>query len=160
MAYNYFVANTNAAPRAECGAAYNRCMRAVISMVSILVVLLASYGIYYVYLKQAAPTNGATPVQTIATTGVQMDLLSIAQAERMYNAQNGAYGSIEQLTSTGTMNINGGGRDGYSYSVDVTGEGFTVTARHEDVPVPSPGAAPLHYPTLSIDQNMQVRQSN
>ncbi len=129
-------------------------------MVSILVVLLASYGIYYIYLKQATPANGVNPVQTIATTGVQMDLISIAQAERMYNVQNGSFGTMEQLSSNSTMNINSSGRDGYTYSVEVTGDGFTATARHEDVPVNSPGAAPLHYPTLSVDQNMQVHQTN
>jgi hypothetical protein len=136
-------------------------MRGMISMISILVVLLASLGIYYVYLKHATPAASVTPVQAITTTGVQMDLLAIAQAERMYNAQNGSYGSLDQLTSTGTMNINSGGRDGYTYSVDVSGNGFTVTAQHPDVPVTSVSNAPsLHYPTLSIDQNMQVQQSN
>ena len=38
-------------------------------------------------------------------------------------------------------------------------EGFTATATHPDVPVPS-NATPLHYPTLSIDQTMQVHQGN
>jgi hypothetical protein len=134
-------------------------MRVMFSMLSLLVVLLISWGIYYVYLKQAAPTPGSTAIQAISTTGVEMDLVSIAQAERQYNAQNGSYAGLEQLSTTGTMNINSGGRDGYSYSVDVTSEGFTATATHPDVPVPS-NATPLHYPTLSIDQTMQVHQGN
>lgn len=134
-------------------------MRVMFSMLSLLVVLLISWGIYYVYLKQAAPAAGSTAVQAISTTAVEMDLVSIAQAERQYNAQNGSYAGMEQLSTTGTMNINSSGRDGYSYSVDVTSEGFTATATHPDVPVPS-NATPLHYPTLSIDQTMQVHQGN
>jgi hypothetical protein len=32
-----------------------------------------------------------------------------------------------------------------------------VTARHADSPAVN-GAAPLHYPALSIDQSMQIHQ--
>src|SRR5277367_4539670 len=134
-------------------------MRVMFSMLSLLVVLLISWGIYYVYLKQAAPAAGSTAVQAISTTAVEMDLVSIAQAERQYNAQNGSYAGLEQLSTTGTMNINSSGREGYSYSVDVTPEGFTATARHPDVPVPD-NPAPLHYPAISVDQSMQVHQAN
>jgi hypothetical protein len=134
-------------------------MRTIFSMLSLVVVLLISWGIYYMYLKQASPAAGSTAVRTISTTGVEMDLLSIAQAERMYNAQNGSYAGLEQLAANGTMNVNSSGRDGYSYSVDVTPGGFTATATHPDVPVPN-GNGPLRYPTLSVDQTMQVHQGN
>jgi hypothetical protein len=156
---NRFAASRNATAGAPASAAYNLPMRIVFSLLSLAVVLLISWGIYYAYLKHAAPTAGSTAVQAISTTGVEMDLLSIAQAERMYNAQNGSYAGLEQLASTGTMNVNSSGRDGYAYTVNVTPEGFTVTAQHPDVPVPS-SATPLHYPTVSVDQTMQVRTAN
>src|SRR3954451_20623786 len=100
------------------------------SMASILVVALIALGGYSVYLKQAVPgvdtSKGHIITQAISTTGVEMDLNAIAQAERQYFAQNGAYASLDQLTSSGTMNFAGSGRDGYTYSVDASTSGFMV----------------------------------
>jgi hypothetical protein len=131
-------------------------------LITLLLVALISVGAYYYFLKNAAPAPGEVATQAISTTGVEMDLTSMAQAERMYFAQNGSYGTLDQLTSSGTMNLTRTGRDGYSYSVTTSPGGFTITATHPDVPVPAGtnGAAPLHYPTLSIDQTMQVRRSD
>lgn len=126
-------------------------------MVGLLLAALIGLGIYYYFLKQAAPAPGQSPVQTISTVGVEMDLNAIAQAERMYFAQNGSYADLDQLTSSGTMNLTRTSRDGYTYSVDAGANGFTVTARHAETPA-SNGVAPLHYPSLSIDQTMQLRQ--
>jgi hypothetical protein len=49
------------------------------------------------------------------------------------------------------------GRDGYTYSIETSGSGFTVSAHHADSP-PVNGTVPLHYPALSIDQTMQMHQ--
>ena len=137
-------------------------MRAVISLLSLVVVMGISMGIYYIYLKQASPTPGSTATQAISTTGVEMDLMSIAQAERMYYVQNGAYANLNDLVDKSTMNVNKDGRDGYTYAIDVTGDGFTATAHHDDMPAGAVNAAAsaIHYPTLSIDQSMQVHQGN
>ena len=126
-------------------------------MVGLLFALLVALGIYYFFLKQAAPTPGGAATQAISTVGVEMDLNSIAQAEHMYFVQNGSYADLQQLTSSGTMNIARNGRDGYTYEVETEENGFTVTARHTDIPS-SKGVAPLHYPVVSIDQNMQLRE--
>jgi len=128
------------------------------SMVSLVVTLLIGMGIYYAYFKHASPGGDIVATQAISTTGVQMDLMAIAQAERSYYAQNGSYADLGQLTSTGVMNIARTERDGYLYSVDASSDGFVVTARHADSPPPSTGGAPLHFPTISVDQSMQVRQ--
>jgi hypothetical protein len=132
-------------------------------MVSILVVALIALGGYSVYLKNATPAAGAGEIvtQSISTTGVEMDLNAIAQAQRMYFAQNGSYTSLDQLASSGTMNISAGGRDGYTYSVQTLPGGFVVTATHPDIPAGViQGSQAIHYPTITVDQNMQIRRSD
>jgi hypothetical protein len=135
------------------------------ALISTLVVLVVSLGIYYYFLKEAAPAPGTAVTQQVSLTGVQMDLLSIAQAERAYNAENGGYASFDQLTSSGDLTMQRAGRDGYTYAIDTTPGGFTATATYTAPPPPpppmgQPAAIPLHYPTLSIDQTMQVHQGD
>jgi xanthosine utilization system XapX-like protein len=126
-------------------------------MLGLLFAAVIAVGIYYLYLKQAAPAPGMVATQAISTTGVEMDLNAIAQAERMYFAQNGSYAGLDQLTSSGALTMARTGRDGYTYSIETAGNGFTVTARHADSPA-STGVPPLHYPALSVDQSMQIHQ--
>jgi hypothetical protein len=126
-------------------------------LIGLLFAAAIAVGIYYVYLKQAAPAPGMSVTQSITTTGVEMDLNAIAQAERNYFAQNGSYAGLDQLSSSGTLTMARTGRDGYTYSVETSGNSFTVSARHTDIPA-NPGAVPLHYPALSIDQTMQLHQ--
>ena len=127
-------------------------------LVSLLLVAVIGVGAYFYFLKRAAPDHTSVATQAISTTGVQMDLLAMAQAERLYYAQNGVYADLQQLASAGDLAMARSGRDGYSYSVDATGASFTIVARHDDVPVNVAGAAPLHYPTISINQSMQIQQ--
>jgi hypothetical protein len=59
------------------------------------------------------------------------------------------------------MNISTGGRDGYTYTIDTSPTGFVVTATHPDIPAGViEGSAAIHYPTLTVDQNMQIHQSD
>ncbi len=129
--------------------------------VSLLVTAAIAIGGYMFYLKQASPGPGMVATQAISTTGVQNDLVSIAQAERMYFAQNGSYADLATLESSGTMNIARTGRDGYTYSVDSSGNSFTVTARYT-APLPEmpPGVAPPRFPSYTVDQSMEVHQGN
>jgi hypothetical protein len=132
------------------------------SVVSLLAVALIALGGYSYYLKNASPAAGSGQMvtQAISTTGVEMDLNAIAQAERMYFAQNGSYASLDQLVASSTMNISAGGRDGYTYSAETSSTGFVVTATHPDIPAGAiQGSAAIHYPTITVDQNMQIRQS-
>jgi len=128
------------------------------SMVSLMATLAIGMGIYYAYFKHASPGGDIVATQAISTTGVQMDLMAIAQAERAYFAQNGSYADLGVLASAGIMNISRTERDGYVYSVDASSDGFVVTARHADSPPSAAGGPPLHFPTISVDQSMQVRQ--
>lgn len=129
------------------------------SLIGIVLAAGIALGAYYFYLKQAAPAPGQVATQAISTTGVEMDLTAIAQAERMYQAQNGSYATLDQLLSSGTMNLARTSRDGYTYTVDTSPTGFTITASHPEVPAPS-GVTPPHYPVISIDQTMQIQQGN
>ncbi len=127
-------------------------MRALVSLVLVLVIV---FGIYYLYLKRAqGPGTSGTAIQAISLTGVQADLLAIAQAERVYYAEHGTYASLNELTTSGALTMTRSGRDGYAYSVETTDEGFTVTARYTGPP------GPMRYPTLVVDQTMQIRHSD
>jgi hypothetical protein len=128
-------------------------------MISLLVVAAIRMGAYLFFIKQAAPGPGMVVTQSISVTGVKTDLMSIAQAEKMYYAQNGSYTDLATLASNGTMNITRTNRDGYVYSVQPSGEGFTATARYTAPPVEMPaGTVPPHFPTFTIDQSMEVHQ--
>jgi hypothetical protein len=124
------------------------------AFVGILIAALISGGIYFFYFR-SMPTSdaGTAPTQAISLTGVRMDLLQIANAERAYLASNGHCGSLDDLSSSGTMNFSRTQRDGYTYEVRC-GEGndFAVLANH----APAPADSPIRYPILAIDQNLQV----
>ncbi len=125
-------------------------------LLSVFLTAALGLGTYYVFLKHASPGGpGTLPTAAISTTGVQMDLNEIAQAERVYFAQSGTYGSMDQLVSTGAIAKAKTGRDGYIYTVDIPATGFTVTAKW----VPSSAAkASLHYPAYIVDETFQVRE--
>ena len=125
-------------------------MRALISLV---IVLALAFGIYYFYLKRVQPAGtGSLPTQAISLAGVQNDLLAIAQAERAYFAQNGSYARLSELTASGALRMPRAGRNGYTYAVEATATGFTAIARYSGAP-----GGP-RYPTITVDQTMQVRQ--
>jgi hypothetical protein len=124
-------------------------MRALVSL--ILAALIAG-GIYWFYLRQVQPAGpGSAPTQAISLTGVKNDLNAIAQAERTHQAQTGSYASLDELISSGALAMEKRGRDGYTYTVEVSGNTFTATARHS-------GAGGVRWPTLVVDQTMQIRQ--
>jgi hypothetical protein len=122
-----------------------------------LVVVAAIVGLaYFYYIKKMATTDaGTAPTQAVSLTGVRMDLSQIAQAERTYFVSNGKCATLEELSSSGTMNLARISRDGYAYEVQC-GEAnqFSAVARH----APAPEGSPIRYPTLSVDQNMQVSE--
>lgn len=130
-------------------------------MIGLLIVAAISVGAYLFFLKQAARGPGMVATQAISTTGVKNDLIAIAQAERMYFVQNGSYTDLATLASSGTMNITRTSRDGYTYSVETSGNGFIVTANYTAPPLEMPaGVAPPHFPTFTVDQSMEVRQGD
>jgi len=130
-------------------------------LISLMITAAIMMAIYMYTLKQAAPGKGMVATQQIDLTGVQMDLNSIAQAERMYLAQNGSYTDLQTLITSGTMNLSRTSRDGYTYSVETSGNGFTATARYTAPPVEMPkGVDPPHWPTFTVDQTMEIHQGD
>jgi hypothetical protein len=125
-------------------------------LLSLFLTAALGLGTYYIYLKHASPGGpGTLPTDAISTTGVEMDLNGIAQAERNYNAQNGSYATMDELLSSGALTVAKPGRNGYTYTVDAATTGFTVTAKWRPA---NPQQASLHYPTFVVDQTMQVHQ--
>ena len=126
-------------------------------LIALLVAVAAAFGIYHYYFKSMPTTDqGTAPTQAISLTGVRSDLLQIAQAERTYIATNGHCASLSELISSNSLSIPRTERDGYTYSVDCSGNDFTATARH----LPAPAGSPIRYPNLAIDANMQVGEIN
>jgi hypothetical protein len=127
------------------------------ALVAILVSCALLFGVYHYYFKKMPVTDeGTAPTQAISLTGVRGDLLQISQAERGYIAQNGHCAPLDELISSNSLAMSRTERDGYAYSLECSGGDFSVTARH----APAAAGSPIRYPTLAIDQNMQVREVN
>ena len=129
-------------------------MRGIFSFLSLVFVVAIGLLIYRSYFT--GPGGVATmgtdnPRAVIDVTGVKNDLLSMAQAERAFQALNGRYAPLEELQSSGNLAIDPArGRQGYSYSASVSGNSFTVTATYSG---PATG-----MPTLSINETMQISE--
>lgn len=127
------------------------------ALAAVLVACALLFGVYHFYFKKMPVTDeGTAPTQAISLTGVRADLLQIAQAERGYIALNGHCASVDELTSSHSLSMARPERDGYSYSVECSGGDFGVTARH----APAAAGSPIRYPTLAIDQTMNVHEVN
>jgi hypothetical protein len=104
-------------------------MRGIASIAGLLVVALISVMAYKYFLTSGSTAGAAaTPVATIDAVGAQNDLIAIAQAERMYQAQNGKYVSLDDLMSDSSM-LRKPSREGYTYDVDASDTTFRATAR-------------------------------
>jgi len=129
-------------------------MRALLALLAACALLFGVY--HYYYQKMPSTDEGTSPTQAISLTGVRGDLLQIAQAEREFIALNGHCATLEELTSSNSLTMARPERDGYSYSIECSGGDFNITARH----APAPAGSPIRYPTLAIDQSMQVHEVN
>lgn len=98
------------------------------------------------YRPDAVGAKGEDPVNI---TGVKNDLISIANAERGYMAQQGKYGSLDDLINGNYITIRRE-RPPYTYSVDASGSSFRVTATRTTKGFPT---------QLSIGDDMQVQTS-
>ena len=126
-------------------------MRAAGSILGLVIVMAI---IWFVMKSQYSqgPAGAQPPAETIDVVGVKRDLLSIAQAERMYLASHGSYASVDDLQQDGSLTFSGTNRRGYDYSAEVDdGQHFKITATPTD-------PAKTSWPTLSIDETMQVTQ--
>lgn len=135
-----------------CPRRHNWPMRA---LALVLVAAALLFGAYEFYLKKMPVTDqGTAPTQAISLTGVRMDLLQIAQAERGNIALNGKCVSLDELVSTGALTVSKKERDGYAYQVNCSGADFQILAKHP----PAPEGSPIRYPKLAIDATMQIQE--
>jgi hypothetical protein len=123
--------------------------------VSLLVGVGFLWGVYLLFLKKM-PTaaEGTASTQAISISGVRMDLLQIAKAERTSISVDGHCMSMDELLASGAMSMSRPERDGYTYSVECSGNDFTATARH----AAAPEGSSIRYPNMAVDQSMQVRE--
>jgi hypothetical protein len=124
-------------------------MRSIGGIVVLLVGALVGLFVYRSYITQSQASGTATPAQTINVVGVKNDLLSIAQAERAYQAEHSSIASLDELASSGELSMKKSGRDGYRYEIEPSGEGFRVIARCS--------AAVAGCTNYVADQSMEVR---
>ena len=127
-------------------------MRGMAGIAGLLIALGAGYFVYHSYVSQSGP-GGTTahPQEQIDVIDIRSNLLTIGQAERVYLAAHGSYGTIEQLQQDGPPSI---GTEARGYVFNATPDGarsFTVTATPTD-----PDKA--GWPTLVITDAMQVTQ--
>lgn len=123
------------------------------ALAGLLVTAALLFGVYQIYLKRIPVSDqGTASTQAISLTGVRMDLLQIAQAERAYLATNGNCATMDELVSSNSLTVRKTERDGYTYAVSCSGGNFNVVASH----APAPAGSPIRYPNLGIDQNMQI----
>jgi hypothetical protein len=126
-------------------------MRALGGLAGLLIVALIAAMTYKFYFEKSASVSGAsTPAQTIDVVGVKNDLLSIGQAERVYQAEHGTYASMDDLVSSGAMSLRKTGRDGYTYDVNTSTDNFQVVAH-------CPAATSPGCTNYSIDQTMNIQ---
>ena len=119
---------------------------------ALLGVLIALGVAYMILQSQWSSKEGQTvsPRQRIDVTGVKSDLLSIAQAERLYLASHNSYATLEQLQEDGSLTFSGARRRGYNYTVEVDGAAhFKITATPSE-----PERA--DWPTLMIDDTLEI----
>lgn len=119
----------------------------------LLGVVLALGAALYVYNAQLTRggASAVSPQEQIDVTGIQMALREIAQAERIYAAAHGTYGTLEQLRADGAPGL-GTDRRGYTFQLEVNGsQAFTATATPTD-------SNKKGWPTLSIDASMQIAE--
>jgi hypothetical protein len=127
-------------------------MRGIAGIAGLLIVLGAGYFVYHAYLTQSGTGNAtAHPQEQIDVIDIKANLLTIGQAERVYLAAHGSYGTIEQLQQDGPPSI-GTDTRGYVFSAAADGaRAFTVTATPTD-------PNKVGWPTLVITEAMQVSQ--
>jgi hypothetical protein len=123
-------------------------------LVSILLAVLIPLVLVYLLLKtqwSSGEKEVATPQAQIDVTGIRSDLLSIAQAERLYLASHGSYATLDLLQQDGTLTLfSGTAHRGYRFTAEVDdGAHFKVTATPSD-------PAKTGWPAFSINESLEI----
>jgi len=125
-------------------------MRAFGFLGTVITLAIGMY-IYSIQIKTLQPSAAAGNNQDVTTiTGVKNDLISIANAERGYQASQGKYASLEELISGNYLTIKSE-RAPYIYNIEMSGNSFRATATRTTKGAPA---------QLWIGDDMQVQASD
>lgn len=124
-------------------------MGRILGLLGVVIAMAIGLYVYSSQIKSTEAVPAANPATAANITGVKTDLLSIANAERGYLAQEGHYASFDELVSGKYLTITGS-RPPYSYDVETSGDGFRVTATRSE-----PGSPAKVW----VDQTMEVQTS-
>ena len=107
----------------------------------LVITLAVGMYIYSVQIKTIEPSvaDGTGPMNATEApliAGVRNDLIAIASAERGFLAQEGHYGSLDDLITKEYITIKAE-RPPYSYSVETSDNSFRVTATRSTPGSPS-----------------------
>ena len=131
-------------------------MGRAVGFIAILIAVAIGGYLYMQQTKAVSPggVEGSTanPRATIDLAGVRNDLIAIANSERGYFALNGKYATLDELKSGGGLSMVSERRGPFTYSVEVTGDGFKAIATNG-------GPAVEGVPSrMWIDQTMNVQR--
>jgi len=128
-----------------------RIMGRVFGFLGTIVTMAIGMYIYSLQIKTLTPDAGNGNSQEVTTiVGVKNDLMGIANAERGYQASQGKYASLDELTSGNYLSIKGE-RPPYIYDVETTSSGFRATATRTTKGAPA---------QLWITETMQVQATD
>jgi hypothetical protein len=128
-----------------------RIMGRVFGFLGTIVTMAIGMYIYSLQIKTLTPDAGSGNSAEVATiVGVKNDLIGIANAERGYQASQGKYASLDELTSGNYLSIKGE-RPPYIYDVETTTSGFRATATRTTKGAPA---------QLWITETLQVQASD
>ena len=126
-------------------------MGRVFGFVGTIVTMAIGMYIYSLQVKTLTPGAGSgNPTEVATITGVKNDLIGIANAERAYQATEGKYASLDELTSGNYISIKGE-RPPYIYDVEITSGSFRATATRTTKGTPA---------QLWITESMEVQASD
>ena len=103
----------------------------------------------YVYTRQAQSVTsiGSNPETTVDVLAVRNDLMAIANAERRYWATNARYASLDELRTSGDIEVPN--REAFTYSVETSDTGFRIVASYS-------GSDPDAPKRISVDEAMRM----
>ncbi|MBZ5569687.1 MAG: hypothetical protein LAN64_17810 [Acidobacteriia bacterium] len=125
-------------------------MTRILGLIALVIALAIGFYLYTKQAQTASSTLGASnPRAAIDVAGVRNDLLAFANAEKQQFALEGKYLPLDELRAKGTV-LPSERRGPYSYSADVSGTSFRITATYSGPEMPG---APK---SLSIGETMQI----
>ena len=126
-------------------------MGRVLGFLGTVITMAIGMYIYSLQVKTLSPSTGGGNTEEVATiAGVKNDLIGIANAERGYQASQGKYASLGELTSGNYLTIKGE-RPPYIYDVEIGSSGFRATATRTTKGAPA---------QLWITEAMEVKASD